>query len=63
VAELKRSGAVTGGDAATLGIGAMTDARWKATRDFCVRYGVIKDGTDWRIAYTLDYIKNVHVIG
>jgi NitT/TauT family transport system substrate-binding protein len=62
VAELKRSGAVAGGDAATLGIGTMTDARWKATRDFCVHYGLLDARTEWRAAYTLDDVADLRVL-
>jgi len=62
VAKLKELGAVTGGDAAKRGIGVMTDARWKATRDFLVSDGQLKAGTDWKSAYTLDYVKNLHVM-
>jgi NitT/TauT family transport system substrate-binding protein len=62
VAELKRSGAVTGGDAARLGIGTMTDARWKATRDFCVRYGLLDARTDWKAAYTLDDVADLRIL-
>ncbi len=36
VAKLKEMGMVTGGDAATLGIGVITDARSKASYDFLV---------------------------
>jgi NitT/TauT family transport system substrate-binding protein len=60
--QLKATGAVTSGDASKLGIGTMTDARWKVTRDFLVRSNLLKDGTDWKSAYSLDYIKNLHVI-
>jgi NitT/TauT family transport system substrate-binding protein len=53
---------VTSGDAAKMSIGVMTDARWKVTRDFLVRNALLKDGTDWKSAYTLDFVKNLHVI-
>jgi NitT/TauT family transport system substrate-binding protein len=36
VAKLKEMGMVTGGDAATMGIGVITDARAKASYDFLV---------------------------
>jgi NitT/TauT family transport system substrate-binding protein len=62
LAQIKSVGAVTSGDAAKLGIGVMTDARWKATRDFLVRNRLLKDGTDWKSAYTLDCIKNLRVM-
>jgi len=62
IAQLRATGAVTTGDARTASIGTMTDARWKTTRDFLVRNALLKDATDWKSAYTLDYVKNLHVI-
>jgi NitT/TauT family transport system substrate-binding protein len=62
LAQLRATGAVTSGDASTMSIGVMTDARWKVTRDFLVRNSLLKDATDWKSAYTLDYVKNLHVI-
>lgn len=55
VQKLKELQAVTGGDAARLGIGAMTHERWKKTRDFMVEYGLLKPDTDWKKAYTLEF--------
>ena len=52
--------AVTSGDASKMSIGAMTDVRWKATRDFLVRSSLLKDSTDWKSAYSLDFVKNLH---
>jgi len=53
---------VTGGDAATEGIGIMTDDRWKKTRDFMVRTQMLKPGTDWKMGYTTQFVKGLHVI-
>jgi NitT/TauT family transport system substrate-binding protein len=61
IAQLRATEAVTSGDASKTTIGAMTDARWKGTRDFLVRNGLLKETTDWKSAYTLDYVKNLHV--
>ena len=63
VAKLKEMGVVTGGDAPKLGIGAMTPERVKASHDFLVEYKLVdpakvKPGE----GYTLDFIKNVHVL-
>lgn len=41
VSKLRELGMVTGGDAATLGIGVMTDARVRATHDFLVGNGLL----------------------
>jgi NitT/TauT family transport system substrate-binding protein len=53
---------VTGGDAARLGIGAMTDERWKQTADFMVSWGLLKPTTDWHQAYTTRFVKDLHVM-
>jgi len=59
VAALRTSKALTGGDAATGGIGVMTDARWRTTRDFLVRAGLLKETVDWRSAYTTQFCRHV----
>jgi len=56
VATLKEHGIVDSGDTATLGIGAMTDARMKDFFDKMLRAGVVKLGFDYRKSYTLQFI-------
>ena len=56
VAKMKQYGIVDSGDAATLGIGAMTDARMKDFFDKMVRAGVVKAGLDYRKSYTLQFV-------
>jgi NitT/TauT family transport system substrate-binding protein len=56
VAKLKQYGIVDSGDAATLGVGAMTDARIKAFFDQMVRSGVVKAGLDYKKGYTLQFV-------
>jgi NitT/TauT family transport system substrate-binding protein len=56
VAAMKKYGIVDSGDAATLGIGAMTDARMKDFFDEMARVGVVKAGLDYRRAYTLQFV-------
>jgi NitT/TauT family transport system substrate-binding protein len=60
VAKMKEHGIVDSGDTATLGIGAMTDARMKSFFDKMVRAGVVKGSIDPRRAYTLAFV-NKHV--
>lgn len=62
VQKLKDSKAVTGGDAARLGIGAMTEARWKRTFDFMVEYGLIAPTVDWHKAYTTRFVDDLKVM-
>lgn len=53
---------VSGGDAATLGIGIMTDERWKKTADFMVAAGLLKPTTDYRKAYTTQFVKDLRIM-
>jgi NitT/TauT family transport system substrate-binding protein len=56
IAKMKDYGIVDSGDAVKLGIGAMTDARWKSFFDKMVHAGVVKPGLDYRRAYTLRFV-------
>ncbi|HIC7213192.1 ABC transporter substrate-binding protein [Burkholderia stabilis] len=60
--KLKAFHMITGGDAATMGIGVMTDARWKRTRDFMVTAGLLNADVDWKRAYTTQFVKNLKVM-
>jgi NitT/TauT family transport system substrate-binding protein len=51
-----------GGDAATMGIGVMTDTRWKATDDFMVSAGLLPKGVDWKKAYTTQFVKGLKIM-
>ncbi len=55
-AKMKEYGIVDSGDAATSGIGAMTDARMTAFYETMQRAGVVKPGLDFRRGYTLQFI-------
>ena len=48
IAELKEHGVVDSGDSLKLGIGAMTDARWKDFFDKMVKIGMVDSGTDYK---------------
>ena len=56
IAKMKQYGIVDSGDALTMGIGAMTDARVQDFYDKMVRAGVVKAGLDVRKAYTLQFV-------
>jgi NitT/TauT family transport system substrate-binding protein len=56
VAKMKEYGIVDSGDATTLGIGAMTDARMKDFFDKMVRAGVARADLDYRKCYTLQFV-------
>lgn len=62
VKRLKELQVVSGGDAARLGIGTMTDERWKKTAEFMVAAGLLKPETDWRKAYTTQFVKDLKVM-
>jgi NitT/TauT family transport system substrate-binding protein len=55
-AKLKSYGIVEGGDAATGGIGTMTDARWKTFFEMASGAGVYPKSLDYRKAYTLQFL-------
>jgi NitT/TauT family transport system substrate-binding protein len=54
--KMKQYGIVESGDALTVGIGAMTDARMKHFFETMVRAGVTKPGLDYRRSYTLQFV-------
>ncbi|ABY30116.1 ABC transporter substrate-binding protein [Methylorubrum extorquens] len=54
--QMKRRGLVEGGDAARLGLGAMTDARWRSFFDVMTQAGLYPASLDVRQAYTLDFL-------
>jgi NitT/TauT family transport system substrate-binding protein len=62
VKRLKELQVVSGGDAAKHGIGIMTDERWKKTAEFMVEAGLLKPTTDWRKAYTTQFVKDLKVM-
>lgn len=53
---MKDKGIVEGGDTTTLGIGAMTDARWKAFFDVMSSQGVYPKTLDYKAGYTLRFV-------
>jgi NitT/TauT family transport system substrate-binding protein len=63
IGKLKESGMVTGGDAARLGIGVMTDVRAKASYDFMVASKLL-DPAKVKLAdtYTAEFIKDLKVL-
>lgn len=62
IRKLKEIQAVTGGDAARLGIGTITEERWRKTFDYMVSSGLLKPDTDWHKAFTTQFIKDAKVM-
>jgi NitT/TauT family transport system substrate-binding protein len=56
IEELKKHGVVDSGDALKLGIGTMTDARWKDFSDKMVAIGMVDKRADYKNAYTLQFV-------
>lgn len=63
VKRLKELKLVTGGDAAVEGIGIMKEERWKANYDYMVSAGLLKAGTNWKEAFTTDFVRDLNVKG
>ncbi len=59
IEQLKALKVLDGGNAATMGIGIMTEARWKATYDYMVAAGLLKPEVDWKAAFTDQYVKSL----
>jgi NitT/TauT family transport system substrate-binding protein len=62
VAKLKENQLVTGGDAAKMGIGVITDERWKKTHEYMVSQGLLKPEVDVKKAYTTRFVKDLKVM-
>jgi NitT/TauT family transport system substrate-binding protein len=56
IAKLRERGVVDSGDARTLGIGAMTDARIKSFFDKMARAGVVAADLSYKQGYTLQFV-------
>jgi len=50
-----------GGDAKTMGIGIITEARWKATYDLMVKEGLLPKETDWKKGFTTQFVKDLKI--
>ena len=56
IAAMRKHGVVDSGDALTLGVGAMTDARWKSFASAMIKAGVYPPTIDLSKAYTLRFV-------
>jgi NitT/TauT family transport system substrate-binding protein len=61
IEQMKALKVVDGGDAATLGIGIMTEARWKTTYEYLVAAGLLKSDVDWKKAFTDRFVKDLKI--
>jgi NitT/TauT family transport system substrate-binding protein len=51
-----------GGDAKTMGIGIMTEARWKASYDLMVNDKLLPADTDWKKGFTTEFVKDLKIM-
>lgn len=56
IAKMNEYGIVDSGDTKKLGIGAMTEARWKEFFDSTVSAGVYPSSLDWKKAFTTQFV-------
>jgi NitT/TauT family transport system substrate-binding protein len=56
IAQMKQHGIVDSGDAARLGIGAMTDERWRTFFEVMAQQGLYPKDMDYRQAYTTRFV-------
>lgn len=56
IAKIKQYGIVDSGDAKTMGIGAMSDARWQDFFETMAKAGLYPAGMDYKKAYTLQFV-------
>ena len=61
VATLKALNVVGAGDAATSGVGTMTESRWHQLATFMSDVKLVKPDIDWKSAYTTDFVKDLNI--
>ena len=62
IARLMEHKLITGGDAAKMGIGVMTEERWKKTHEYMVSAGLLKPEVDFKQAFTTQFVKDLRVM-
>jgi NitT/TauT family transport system substrate-binding protein len=59
VEQLRALKVLEDGDAATMGLGIITAARWQATYQLAVAAGLLKPEVDWRAGFTDRFVKDL----
>jgi NitT/TauT family transport system substrate-binding protein len=62
IEQLKLLKVLEGGDAQTMGIGIVTEARWKATYDYMASSGLLKPEVDWKAGFTDRFVKTLKIM-
>ena len=63
IAKIKEYGVVDSGDSLKLGIGAMSDERWKSFHDVMSKQGLYPADLNYKNAYTLQFVNKAFDIG
>ncbi|ENT8515090.1 ABC transporter substrate-binding protein [Raoultella ornithinolytica] len=61
VTQIRQHHLIDGGDAASEGWGTMTETRWRKTRDFMVSANLLDTATDWKQAYTTEFVQTIQI--
>lgn len=61
VTQIRQHHLIDGGDAASEGWGTMTETRWRKTRDFMVSANLLDTATDWKQAYTTEFVQTMQI--
>ncbi len=61
VTQIRQHHLIDGGDAASEGWGTMTETRWQKTRDFMVSANLLDAATDWKQAYTTEFVQTMQI--
>jgi NitT/TauT family transport system substrate-binding protein len=59
IEQMKALKVLDGGDAEKLGLGIITEPRWKATYDYMVSSGLLKPEVDWKAGFTDRFVKGL----
>jgi NitT/TauT family transport system substrate-binding protein len=59
IEQMKLLKVLDGGDAQTMGIGIITEARWKATYAYMASSGLLKPEVDWKAGFTDRFVKGL----
>jgi NitT/TauT family transport system substrate-binding protein len=61
IEKMKEMHVLDRGEAKTKGVGTMSDARWKATRDFLVTANLLKPTVDYKKAFTTKFTDGLKI--
>lgn len=61
VTQIRQHHLIDGGDAASEGWRTMTETRWRKTRDFMVSANLLDTATDWKQAYTTEFVQTMQI--